>query len=184
MHGKRHRRLSLGRRLGGLLAMSLLSALLIPVAAQGAESGEIEYQEAPPTPTVHDKTPSGGGGANGSAPGGGSSPESSPNGPGGAHKGGRTESGGSSPHSKKAGGGKTGLGQGSRVGSEGQAGIGGSEAFTSNSAGSGSGGGGSSPLVPILIAVAVLAAITIGVVMMRQRRGTEPPSSPASPKAN
>jgi len=32
--------------------------------------------------------------------------------------------------------------------------------------------GGSSPLVPILIAVAVLAAISIGAVMVRQRRGS------------
>jgi cobalamin biosynthesis Mg chelatase CobN len=33
-----------------------------------------------------------------------------------------------------------------------------------------SGGGGSSPVVPILIAVAVLAAISIGVVLYRQRK--------------
>jgi hypothetical protein len=32
--------------------------------------------------------------------------------------------------------------------------------------------GGSSPLVPILIAVAVLAAISVGAVLVRQRRGT------------
>lgn len=31
---------------------------------------------------------------------------------------------------------------------------------------------GSSPLVPILIAVAVLAAISIGAVLVRQRRGS------------
>jgi hypothetical protein len=43
------------------------------------------------------------------------------------------------------------------------------------------GGGGSSPLVPILIAVAVLAAISIGAVVLRQRRT---PSAPVSPNAN
>jgi MYXO-CTERM domain-containing protein len=32
--------------------------------------------------------------------------------------------------------------------------------------------GGSSPLVPILIAVAVLAAISVGAVLVRQRRGS------------
>jgi hypothetical protein len=32
-------------------------------------------------------------------------------------------------------------------------------------------GGGSSPVVPILIAVVVLAAISIGVVIYRQRKG-------------
>ncbi len=43
-------------------------------------------------------------------------------------------------------------------------------------------GGGSSPLVPILIAVAVLAAISIGYFLYRQRR--QGPGSPvSSPKA-
>jgi cobalamin biosynthesis Mg chelatase CobN len=41
--------------------------------------------------------------------------------------------------------------------------------------------GGSSPLVPILIAIAVLAAISVAVVMVRQRRG---PTTTASPEAN
>ncbi len=46
-------------------------------------------------------------------------------------------------------------------------------------------GGGSSPLVPILIAVAVLAAISIGAVIYRQRRQDSGGSgSPVSPKAS
>jgi cobalamin biosynthesis Mg chelatase CobN len=40
-----------------------------------------------------------------------------------------------------------------------------------------SSGGGSSPIVPILIAVAVLAAISIGVVLYRQRKGDSGPGS-------
>lgn len=44
--------------------------------------------------------------------------------------------------------------------------------------------GGSSPLVPILIAVAVLAAISIGAVLYRQRRqGSGGSGSPVSPNA-
>jgi hypothetical protein len=44
--------------------------------------------------------------------------------------------------------------------------------------------GGSSPLVPILIAIAVLAAISIGAVIYRQRRQDSGGSgSPVSPKA-
>lgn len=44
--------------------------------------------------------------------------------------------------------------------------------------------GGSSPLVPILIAIAVLAAISIGAVIYRQRRqGSGGSGSPVSPKA-
>jgi cobalamin biosynthesis Mg chelatase CobN len=47
-----------------------------------------------------------------------------------------------------------------------------------------SSGGGSSPLVPILIAVAVLAAISIGAVIYRQRRqGSGGSGSPVSPNA-
>jgi cobalamin biosynthesis Mg chelatase CobN len=45
--------------------------------------------------------------------------------------------------------------------------------------------GGSSPVVPILIAVAVLAAISIGVVLYRQRKsGQGPDSSVSSPNAS
>ncbi|HET8814696.1 MAG TPA: hypothetical protein VFM51_07040 [Solirubrobacterales bacterium] len=43
-----------------------------------------------------------------------------------------------------------------------------------------SGDDGSSPLIPILIAIAVLAAISVGVVVMRQRRK---PGSTFEPKA-
>jgi cobalamin biosynthesis Mg chelatase CobN len=42
--------------------------------------------------------------------------------------------------------------------------------------------GGSSPLVPILIAIAALAAVSIGVVVMRNRRGDS--DGPVSPKAS
>jgi cobalamin biosynthesis Mg chelatase CobN len=43
--------------------------------------------------------------------------------------------------------------------------------------------GSSSPLVPILIAIAVLAAISIGAFLYRQRRQQDP-GSPISPKAS
>lgn len=42
---------------------------------------------------------------------------------------------------------------------------------------------GGSPLVPILIALAVLAAISIGAVVMRRRREDADPGSPVSPNA-
>jgi hypothetical protein len=45
-------------------------------------------------------------------------------------------------------------------------------------------GGGSSPLVPILIAIAVLAAISVGVVMLRAKRQRGEGSSPVSPGAS
>jgi hypothetical protein len=43
---------------------------------------------------------------------------------------------------------------------------------------------GSSPLVPILIAIAVLAAISVAVVMAKQRRQRRGPTGTASPEAN
>jgi cobalamin biosynthesis Mg chelatase CobN len=44
-------------------------------------------------------------------------------------------------------------------------------------------GGGSSPLLPILIAVAVLAAISIGAYVYRQRRQSRGPDTRVSPEA-
>jgi cobalamin biosynthesis Mg chelatase CobN len=57
--------------------------------------------------------------------------------------------------------------------------IGGAEkvATASGNPASSSSNGGSSPIVPILIAVAVLAAISIGVVLYRQRKGDSGPGS-------
>jgi hypothetical protein len=64
-----------------------------------------------------------------------------------------------------SGGGAGGTGQGS----PGNAGVGGADALKQGVSQDGSGGG-SSPLVPILIAIAVLAAGSVGVFVMRQRR--------------
>lgn len=47
-----------------------------------------------------------------------------------------------------------------------------------------SSGGSSSPLLPILIAIAVLAAISIGAVVLKQRRQRRDPGATVSPKAN
>ncbi|HEY7951042.1 MAG TPA: hypothetical protein VID51_09455 [Solirubrobacterales bacterium] len=44
--------------------------------------------------------------------------------------------------------------------------------------------GSSSPLVPILIGIALLAAISIAVVMVRQRRQQGGSTTPAAPKAS
>jgi len=45
-------------------------------------------------------------------------------------------------------------------------------------------GSSSSPLVPILIAIAILAAVSVGAVMIRQRRQRRGPTPAASPKAS
>ncbi len=54
----------------------------------------------------------------------------------------------------------------------------------SSGAGAGQESDSSSPLVPILIAIAVLAAISIGVVVFRQRRQGRGPDAQVSPEAS
>lgn len=99
------------------------------------------------------------------------------------------EKGGTAPAGNNNGGG----GQGNN-GSPGGSGNGGEKLGNEQSLGNSgnttqgkpasSSSGGSSPLVPILIAVAVLAAISIGAVIYRQRRQDDGGSgSPVSPKA-
>jgi hypothetical protein len=53
----------------------------------------------------------------------------------------------------------------------------------SNSSPASADGGGSSPLVPILIAIAALGAISIAVVVIRQRRQRDGSSQTLSTKA-
>ena len=68
-----------------------------------------------------------------------------------------------------SGGGAGGTGQGS----PGNAAVGGADALkqgVSQGEPSSSSGAGSSPLVPILIAIALLAATSVGVFLLRQRR--------------
>jgi cobalamin biosynthesis Mg chelatase CobN len=105
---------------------------------------------------------------------GGGSPET---GPGSSEKGASQESNPSTP-----GGGGQGQGKGGNGGANPQQAGGGIQsakpvAHSTESSGDGS----SSPLVPILIAVAILAAISIGAVLVRQRRGSD---SGISPKAS
>lgn len=99
-------------------------------------------------------------GGSGGGPSGGASPQqgASPGSEGGANPG---SPGKGSSADKNPGG-------------QGKGSVGGAPASTSDD-------GGSSPLIPILIAIVVLAAISIGVVVARKRRGL---GDPVSPKAN
>jgi cobalamin biosynthesis Mg chelatase CobN len=86
--------------------------------------------------------------------------------------GGGTHSGGGGNNSGGAGDEST-----SKPQSESKVGVGQKVATEGNKPRSSSSGGSSSPVVPILIAVAVLAAISIGVVLYRQRQGDSGPGS-------
>jgi cobalamin biosynthesis Mg chelatase CobN len=104
----------------------------------------------------------------------------------------------SEPKKSAAGGGGNGNGGGNKPGGEGGGGKSTGQAKPENgiegqkvaSAASGvpasaTSGGGSSPVVPILIAVVVLAAISIGVVLYRQRKGgSDPDRRVSSPNAS
>lgn len=145
------------------------------LAQAESDSAGIQYEDAPKTITVPgttskkshksepgngsqeaeangSKTPGGSGGS------GGSNGGSSGNGPSNGGQNPSTGAGSGSGQSNPGNGSSAGQGNGSQPTATGQP------------ASSHSSGGGSSPLVPILIAIAVLAAISIAVVMYRQRR--------------
>lgn len=101
--------------------------------------------------------------------------------PGGGSGGNGSGKGGGTPTGQSSQGGGGG-GQQSKNGGQGAGGVNGAEALPVEAAETNSSGG-SSPLVPILIAVALLAAISIGYYVYRQRRpGSGSPVS--SPKAS
>ena len=169
-----------GRLALGLVSVLALLALSVsPAAAQSAY--EVEYNDAPPVSsggkkpkgnTQADKSDTGGQGAQTGVGSGGS---------GGDSSGGSSERGANAPAGKGDNGqGSPGPGSDKKQAKALQPGDP-AAATTSDD------DGGSSPLVPILIAILVLAAITVAVVMIRQRRqGADSGDSgtPVSPEAN
>jgi hypothetical protein len=194
MQETRHRR---GQVLGlfsvGLSVLALSALMLFPALSQANDSSGIQYSEAPPTAT---------GGQEGNKPshkepvahsstgGDGSSNQNNS-----GHSKSSTSSGGSSggsPSSKTGNPQSTSHDRGTGQGNPGSGSTGG-EAPQVNHSGqvssapqgsSGQESGGSSPLVPILIAIAALAAISIGVVMLRARRQRAGRGGSVSPEAS
>jgi hypothetical protein len=147
-------------------------------------SGGKEHKHSSPgggtEPTAHASTPnkpkSGGGGAE--SPKTGAESETEENQAGAA--GGTAGNGGNGPANQGGSPGGNGSNQ-NQTGLEGEKSLGGG---TTQGQPASHSSGGSSPLVPILIAIAVLAAISIGAVIYRQRRQDGGGSgSPVSPKA-
>lgn len=96
--------------------------------------------------------------------------------------GGATSGGGNNP--PKGGGGGEGAKSKNSGGAKSNEGVANGKPVATQTAGHSSGGS-SSPVVPILIAVAVLAAISIGVVLYRQRKsGAGTDGSVSSPNAS
>ncbi|HXS48286.1 MAG TPA: hypothetical protein VN756_12590 [Solirubrobacterales bacterium] len=159
--------------------LALLALSCFPVLAHADSSG-IQYTDAPPTVTgtkapKHSEPP-----ANKSnAKTGGESTDEGKGRPNNPHSSEKEQSAGGSPGSgggNGSNGQSGGQGQGGQGSGQSTAEVGGAQPVSSQ------GDSSSSPLVPILIAIAVLAAISVGTVVVRQRRRGNPGSS-VSPEA-
>jgi len=174
-----------GRRsMIALSVLALLALACLPGLAQAESSAGLQYTDAPPTATDHNIPTHAKSQANSSKTNGGDSDADKGGAAGSSDKG---SGGGSSskPGDASKGDGGNGQEQGSRGKDSGGSSQKDSTAGTPVSS-TEEDDGGSSPLVAILIAIAVLAAISIGVLVMRQRRGgsDRPGDAPASPKAS
>jgi cobalamin biosynthesis Mg chelatase CobN len=184
--------------------LALLALALFPVLAHAETSAGATYTPAVPTvPTKGSTTktgtekstpthkPSNNAKAEGSVAGAGGKSSVEPEAEGESEEGQKSSGGvggnggGNNP---PTGGGGEGGGSPSKAGgaAKSQDGIGGAKAVAhSQPGGISESSGGSSPVVPILIAVVVLAAISIGVVLYRQRKsGQGPDPRVSSPNAS
>lgn len=180
----RHRRSAgAGRWLLSLSSvLALLALACFPVFAQADSSGA-QYSDPLPTAEGNNIPNPNGGAKTSTTPTGGSTaptgPSSSGSGAGYSGEGASSGTGGKAGHSGNNGG----TGQGSPDNASAAGGNTQVQPADQASAPSSSDGG-SSPLVPILIAVLALAAISIGVVMLRARRQRVSGNAPASPRAS
>jgi cobalamin biosynthesis Mg chelatase CobN len=165
----------------------VLALALFPGLAQAEDNSGIQYESDVPTVPSHESSniPSKDKSGGSTKPSEKSSEASSSNSPGGGGTGGSNDpgQGGGAPsgQSSQAGGGG---GQQTGNGSQNAGGkVNAAQPLPTTTDAGQSSDGGSSPLVPILIAVALLAAISIGYYVSRQRRqGSD--SAVSSPKAS
>jgi cobalamin biosynthesis Mg chelatase CobN len=194
--GKRHRQgLTRGRALfASMSVIALLALACFPVFAHAecVSSSCVQYTEAIPkaegehtsSPSPHQKTP-----AKSSSTDNGGAAAPKPH----EAEGSEGSEGSEETESSSHGGGVAGNGNGGGTGQGKPAGSGGGKGQSpvqqanqpKGTSTSQSSDNGSSPLVPILIGIAVLAAISVGAVMYRQRRQRRGPTASApSPKAS
>jgi cobalamin biosynthesis Mg chelatase CobN len=172
-----------------LSVLALLALACFPVLAQAQDATGVQYETEGSVPTVtgHTTPPKNSGGSpadpsNGgaTATGSGSSNASgSGSAAGGPSANGNPSTGGGGDTGQgNSGNGSTtanGKGNGQQAGSLSSGQPASSQTSADDS---------SSPLIPILIAIATLAAISIGVVVIRQRRQRQDPGAQVSPKAS
>lgn len=192
--GKRHRRAPQWAHLSLLMSVIALALACFPALAQAecTSSSCVQYTESIPkpegenTPAHHQKTPAK---ASKTGEDGGSQPSHSDGSQGtkeaeGSEEGEASEENGAAAPGHDGGSGQQGKPGGSAHEGGKQAVNPGAQITPGVQASKSSDGGSSSPLVPILIAIAVLAAISVAVVMIRQRRQRRGPTANASPEAN
>ncbi len=183
--------------------LALLALALFPVMAHAeSSSGAVYETEIPEVKTpVHHKTHAGEAGGSNKSGGGhskssnnptakGSEAETGNSGTGGTETEPESEeqssggvSGGGNNNPPTRGGGEGGKNPGKSTGVAGnskpQDNISAAKEVTTKGTPASESSGGSSPLVPILIAIVVLAAISIGVVLYRQRKSGQGPGGRA-----
>jgi hypothetical protein len=192
MTGARRRQGQFSAHVLCLLSMfALLAFALFPVAA-GADSSGVQYSDAPPTATGKEplnETPAK---SSKSKSGGVSNPSNTSNSQEAHPSDGESSPGSTASKSdtappSSANAGQNDAGQQGNQGHDSQAKSQGGQQQGQQSAAkpttTSNDGGGSSPLVPALIAIAVLAAISVGAMMLRQRRRRGTPVKTVSPKA-
>lgn len=165
-----------------LSVVALLALACFPLSAQADSSG-IQYEDTPPTATTpgseipsRSVPPAKASGADGGAQ---APADSTSSGSSGAGSSGDDESSGGGAAAR---GGDGGTGQGSPEKGGDKTDASGAQAIDA-AASADDDGGGSSPLVPVLIAIAVLAAISVGAYVIRQRRQRRGPNASVSPEA-
>lgn len=183
---RRRRPGALGLFLAGLSGLALFAFACFPLLAYAEGSIEGEYKDAPPTAEGKTLTPGGGGTQpprhGDEAVGRASSANPSP----GSNKG---DSSGQNQPSQSGGAPGTGNhNNGARHQGDQQNGNAQPKQPTAqpgnlNAVPASSHDSGSSPLLPILLAILALAAISIGAVLMKQRRQRDASGQPISPKA-
>ncbi|HWJ41833.1 MAG TPA: hypothetical protein VNR67_00185 [Solirubrobacterales bacterium] len=165
--------------------LALLAIACFPGAAQAVEATGPQYESDIPTvPQEESSPPKKKGGSN---DGGTENEEAGKsNVPTGQGSGGNgPSSGGGANNGQTSQGSDGGAGKGGDGAKTAAGGVGdGKPLATTYAPASSESDDGSSPLVPILIAIAVLAAISIGAFLYRQRRQDDPGSPVSPPKAS
>jgi cobalamin biosynthesis Mg chelatase CobN len=169
--------------LGLVSVLALLALVPVPAVAQATDAYGAQYEDVPPVPTGNKKAKNDASADTPGASGQDAQAGAGSGGSGGDSSGGSSGAGANAQAEGKGDKGQSSPGPGSGK-NEGKPLQSSDRAAATTSE---EDDGGSSPLVPILLAVLVLAAISVGAVMLskrRQRADSGDSGAPVSPEAN